>query len=208
VALITNYSSLKGEVANWLNRSDLTDAIETMIQLAEKSLNEDHRVRSLVTNNAFVVDADDEALPSDCAYPESLYHDGATYFGEIEIVPAEKLGGLKAVHGTTGVPAYAALQNNALKFAPVPSGSFTLKLTYWRQVPALSSSAPTNWLITDHPHIYLYATLVESAPYLKDDDRLQVWRQELELRLERLHDYLQRRQFSGSISRRPRRPIG
>jgi len=208
VALITNYGSLQSEVANWLNRTDLSESIKTMIQLAEHSLNEDHRVRSLVVNNSFTVDEDGETLPSDCAYPESLYHDGATYFGEIEIVPAEKLAGLKAVHGTTGVPAYAAIQNNALKFAPAPSGSYTLRLSYWRTVPALSDAAPTNWLITNHPHVYLYATLAESAPYLKDDERIAVWQQSLDLRLERLHEYLQRRQFSGTISRRPRRAIG
>lgn len=34
-----------------------------------------------------------------------------------------------------------------------------------------------NWLLTAHPDVYLYGTLVESAPYLKDDARVAVWEQ-------------------------------
>jgi hypothetical protein len=32
-----------------------------------------------------------------------------------------------------------------------------------------------NWLITNAPDVYLYATLLEAAPYLNDDARTQVW---------------------------------
>jgi hypothetical protein len=30
-------------------------------------------------------------------------------------------------------------------------------------------------LLTKSPDLYLYSTLLEAAPYLKDDERLQVW---------------------------------
>jgi len=39
----------------------------------------------------------------------------------------------------------------------------------------LSDAAPTNWLLTESPDIYLYATLVQSAPYLKEDERTGIW---------------------------------
>lgn len=43
-------------------------------------------------------------------------------------------------------------------------------------LPSLMTTDP-NWLLTAHPDIYLYGTLVESAPYLRDEERLPVWEQ-------------------------------
>ncbi|HUU42163.1 MAG TPA: hypothetical protein VMX57_00200 [Planctomycetota bacterium] len=45
MALITTYATLQSEVALWLNRTDLTDNIKVFIQLAEKRLNLDYRVK-------------------------------------------------------------------------------------------------------------------------------------------------------------------
>ena len=40
---------------------------------------------------------------------------------------------------------------------------------------ALTDLAPTNWLLTKHPDVYLYGALLESAPYTKEDERINVW---------------------------------
>ena len=50
-----------------------------------------------------------------------------------------------------------------------------LILHYWRKIPALSDSNTTNWLLTDAPDVYLYGSLMQSAPYLAHDERLAVW---------------------------------
>lgn len=214
--MITTYATLQSEVADWLNRSDLTNVIKTFVQLAENEFNRDPRLRRMIENASFVADADAKALPADLIAIEALYHDGGTYFGPIEIVGAEQLAHLKLKFGTTGPPRYAArilastgtLTGGTLRFAPVPDAAYTLKLSYWAGVVALSDAAPTNWLVTNHPDIYLYGALVESAPYLKDDARLQVWRFELERRLESLHLQTDRAQFSGTLVRRPSQVFG
>jgi hypothetical protein len=33
----------------------------------------------------------------------------------------------------------------------------------------------TNWLLTSSPDIYLYGALLQAAPYLQDDARIQTW---------------------------------
>jgi hypothetical protein len=33
----------------------------------------------------------------------------------------------------------------------------------------------TNWILANAPSIYLYATLIESAPFLGDDPKLGMW---------------------------------
>jgi hypothetical protein len=218
--MITSYSTLQDEVSDWLNRSDLSSAssqrtslglsdgvVTTFIQMAEGKLKRDHRVRKLQART-ITVTAEEYTLPSDFDSLQSLAHDGQVYFGSIEIVGPEKLSEIKGKYGTSGVPSHASLIDGVLRFAPVTSSSISLKMTYWVVLPALSESAPTNWLLEDHPDIYLYATLLESAPYLKDDPRVAIWKSELNERLEELHLSIERAQFSGRMVARPRRAIG
>ena len=58
---------------------------------------------------------------------------------------------------------------------PSPDTSYTGEIIYYSKVPALSDSNTTNWLLTLSPDIYLYGTLIQSAPYLRDDERTAVW---------------------------------
>ena len=53
--------------------------------------------------------------------------------------------------------------------------TYNASLVYYARVPTLSVSNTTNWLLTEAPDVYLYGALVHSAPYLKDDARIQVW---------------------------------
>ena len=58
---------------------------------------------------------------------------------------------------------------------PPPDGTYTAELVYYAEIPALTDSNTTNWLLTLAPDIYLYGTLMQTAPYLQDDARLQTW---------------------------------
>lgn len=204
---ITSYSTLKTALGDWLNRSDLETVASDFVQMAEGRLKRDHRVRKL-QSRTITVTAEEYTLPSDFDSLQSLTHDGSVYFGSIDIVGPEKLSDIKSLYGTSGVPSHAAIIDGVLRFAPVTSSSISMKMTYWVVLPALSDDAPTNWLLEDHPDIYLYASLCESAPYLKDDPRLAVWKSELNERLEELHQQSERAQFSGRLVIKPRRPIG
>ena len=48
---------------------------------------------------------------------------------------------------------------------------------YYQKIAALSDSNTTNWLLTYAPDVYLYGSLLHSAPYLKEDERVTVWGQ-------------------------------
>lgn len=52
---------------------------------------------------------------------------------------------------------------------------YAYRMVYYAGIPSLSGAAPTNWLILRNPNVYLYATLLELAPYIQDDDRINVW---------------------------------
>lgn len=200
---VTTYAELQTLVADALNRGDLKNVLPTCIVLAERRLASDPRVRSLVSAT-FTVDADDEAVPSGFRTLQTLYHDGPTYHGPISIVSAEMLSDIKASMGDSGVPAYAAIIDEKIRFAPVPNGTFSLKMTYWRTLTALS--AGVNWLYTAYPNIYLYATLIESKPWARAEYDPE-WPIMLDGLLERLHLETWNKHFSGPMRRRFR-PIG
>ena len=46
---------------------------------------------------------------------------------------------------------------------------------YYGKIPSLSASNATNQILENFPDVYLYGSLVHSAPFLGDDQRLQVW---------------------------------
>lgn len=53
-----------------------------------------------------------------------------------------------------------------------PLAANPIELTYYAAVPALTAPAPTNWLMTKHPGIYLRAALMQAAEYIKNDGEL------------------------------------
>ena len=45
-------------------------------------------------------------------------------------------------------------------------------LTYWAKIPALASNS-TNWLLTDHPNLYLFQSLYFAALFQRDGQAMQ-----------------------------------
>lgn len=180
---ITSYATLQSAVADWLNRDDLTAVIPQFIANAEARFKRDLRVRKLQNAGTFTILADDQSLASDLMAVESWYLDGPTFFHRIQMVGAEALGELKTVWGSTGVPRYAAMIDGSARFAPAPDVPYNTKLTYWRKIVGLSDQNVSNWLLEAHPDVYLYASLVEAAPYLSDDTRVATWQEQLDKRL-------------------------
>lgn len=208
MALITDYASLKDNIADWIVKSNLTNQIEVFIQLAEAELKRDKRARKLQTRT-FQISADGMAMPTDFHSLEEWYHDGPTHHGDIQIVPAGHLARIKARFGATGVPAYAAIVGGRrFRFGPAPDATYSTKMEYWRRIPSLSSSVTTNWLLTDHPDIYLYGSLMQAAPYLKDDERIPVWQSRYDRAIESLHQATQDEQWGGGSVRRHFDAIG
>lgn len=208
--LIVDFSSLKTQIANWLNREDQTNNIPTFIQLAEQTLERDMRTRKLFDRGVFLINADGDEFPNDLDSIESWYLDGPSFYGPIELVPAHVIPSYRVTFGDTGVPRVAANIEGKLRYGPQPDQAYTSQLIYWRKILPLSPTQATNWLILDSPDIYLFASLVEAEPFLKNDPRMALWKDKLEEALEGLEAETERRQFSGVLRPRkmPRRVIG
>ena len=71
---ISTYTELKASIANWLNRSDLSDEIaDDFIKLAEADFNSKLRVRKMITQSSFTIDSETEAVPTGFLQVRDLY---------------------------------------------------------------------------------------------------------------------------------------
>lgn len=207
---LDSYANLKTAIADWLNRSDLSTVVDDFIDAAEARFKRNTALWEEV-KTALSVSAASTALPSGFREPIALYHDGSTYYGEIEIVSLAKVLEWRDRHGGgTGVPKFAAYTQDgtAVIVAPAPDTTYTLTIHYKRAIDALSGTQTTNWILTNHPDIYLYGALVESAPYLKDDARVGMWEGRLASAIEEVRLLKDAQRFSGKLVARPTKAFG
>jgi hypothetical protein len=50
-----------------------------------------------------------------------------------------------------------------------------LEILYYEQPQFLGDDFQSNWLTEYAPDLLLYATLIEATPFLKSDERVQLW---------------------------------
>ena len=59
--------------------------------------------------------------------------------------------------------------------APTPSSAYPFELVYHEMPEPLSDDNQTNWTTEYAPQLLIYASLLETAPFLKNDERMAVW---------------------------------
>jgi|TARA_R100001163_G_scaffold64436_1_gene58683 hypothetical protein len=196
---LANFSDLKTSIASWLNRDDLTTSIPDFIKMAEAEASRRLRVRSQVVRADATVDAQYVSLPSDFLSIESFYLKTSPVrrleFASVDEIAKKKSEGFS----TSGTPLYFTIIGTTAELLPSPSQSFTAELVYYARIPALTDSATSNWLLDNHPDIYLYGALLQSAPYLLDDERIPVWSGVYEKAINQLELSSDKEKFTGGV---------
>jgi hypothetical protein len=176
MALDGTYNGLKASVADWLNRQDLTAAVPDFITLGEGRMNRRLRVVQMETMDSGTTADAIIAVPADWLETRTLRLANPNAGQQIlEYVGEEEWDQLQAsgLHWTTR---YYTIINGAFQVLPAPSANVDYILRYYARIPALSAANPTNWLLTKSPDAYLYNSLLGAEAYLKNDDRLPVWK--------------------------------
>ncbi|NBT31823.1 MAG: hypothetical protein EBT13_07955 [Rhodobacteraceae bacterium] len=172
---ISTFAELKTAIADTLNRDDLTSAIPNFIVSAEAEMTRIVRHWRMEGRSTAEIDTQYSAVPADFLEPIRFYltGNGTT---PLELISQNDLLDRKTrAQNTSGKPKFYALTAGELEVYPAPDATYDAELYYYKRIAALSDSNTTNWMLTYHPDAYLYGSLIHSAPYLKDDSRLQVW---------------------------------
>lgn len=89
----------------------------------------------------------------------------------------EYLNNYAANATATGTPLYYADYDYDHWFiAPTPDQAYAFEALVYTRLQPLASDNQTNWLTQNAPNAMLFGTLKQTAPFLKDDARLAVWK--------------------------------
>jgi len=169
---ITTYGELQTAIGNWLDHSLFTARIPEFIALFEATANRRLRVRQQEVTASLTPGGDGSfAIPADYLAWRRVTWTGQTRT-ELQFVHPSYL---QAAYPSSpvDVPRIFTIEGSTLKVRPLDSTA--LEFDYFQKIPALASN-PVNWLLTEHPDLYLFGSMVEAEMFGVNDERAPLWK--------------------------------
>jgi len=145
MATITNYSTLKSTIADYLNRADLTSQIETFIQFAEADLNSRLRCREQIVRSEATSNLEYVQLPADWLEGLNVHIDGGT--SPLRYVTLDEADRINK-NQTFTQPTFYSIMDGAMQIVPPSPTNIDIVMIYFAKIPALSDVTTSNWLLT------------------------------------------------------------
>lgn len=181
---IIDYASLTTAVTEYLARDQdttLIARIPSFIQLVESKANRELFVRQMEIRSQAVVNmASSEpeyiSLPSDFQSMRRVRLSSVSGKPHLDFMSGTQMDEFRTNSGDTlDQPQFFSIFGFEIELAPSPDSAYTIEMIYRQNVPALTLTNTTNWLLTLAPDFYLYGVLLEASPYIKNDNRVQLW---------------------------------
>ena len=177
---LDSYSALKVEIASWLDRDDLTGYVDTFIDIAESRHKREIRIRDMLSRSALAITDGDRYidLPSDfldIKYLRILIPDvnsGRRYFPDLDQLSIHELTNISINEACRPV-AYSI--HEQIELNSEADQDYDGELFYYVELTPLSDANTSNSLLVKAPDAYLYGALWASAPFLMNDERVQLW---------------------------------
>jgi hypothetical protein len=161
---MSTYATLQADVADYLHRTDLTAKIPGFIARAEATMFRELNIKDIQTVVDDVTDEDYITLPAD--------------FGSIVRLTTTKAGVERTVDFVSPTERYTNQNQYSFEAGGIRlfgSGNGTAyNLYYTPVIEPLSDDNTTNWLLDNAPDLYLYASALEAAIYIRDTELMQV----------------------------------
>lgn len=197
---LTNYTELQASIATYLKRSDQTSRIVDFIALAEARIARVLRLQRMLTSTSGLNTAAGVAtvaLPARWVEWQRLRI--ATPNTPLEPAAPGEFAQRYAA-SSSALPRQYTIEGNVLRLGPTPDAVYSLDGVFYQMPEALSVTA-TNWLLTDHPGLYLWGALAESAPFNDDGEHIQLWETKFNQDLDQARKEDDRARFGGGSLR-------
>ena len=168
------YTDLKTAIANWLNRDDLTTYLDDFIKLAEDRLAREIRIRATEKDLSVTMASGLATVPTDFLELKHAYIDGTPVF-TLEPKDSQWIYRKYPNRSSQSKPEFIGIDGANFVFAPFPDSNYDVKGVYHFKPAALSSTNATNEWTDNVPDALLFAALIETAPFLNNDIRMEVW---------------------------------
>lgn len=184
MAFVLTYTTLTSAVEDYLERNDsrLVDSIPIFIMLGERRAARDLKILGLkvaITDN-FIISTSVFAKPTRWLN-DSSFNIGTGPSQNTRVFLEQRSYEWCRLYWPdptkTGTPKYYASDYNYNFWfvVPTPDFAYPYEILYYETPTFIDSSNSTNFLTASAPEVLLYATLLETASYLKDDERVAVW---------------------------------
>ena len=190
MATTTTFSSLKEDVRRYLERgftlaSDeiVYEQLPRLINLAERRIARELKVEGLISVISSTMQAGLAVYPKPDRWRTTVSFNFGTgtqgnEYNQLFARTYEYVRSYWPDRTQTGVPLfYAEYDYNNWIVAPTPDAAYPFEVLVYQLLPLLDDANQTNWLTEYAPQVLLYATLLEATPFLKNDERIQVWQQ-------------------------------
>jgi len=190
MATTTTFSSLKEDVRRYLERgftlaSDeiVYEQLPRLINLAERRIARELKVEGLISVISSTMQAGLAVYPKPDRWRTTVSFnfgtgDQGNEYNQLFARTYEYVRSYWPDRTQTGVPLfYAEYDYNNWIVAPTPDAAYPFEVLVYQLLPLLDDANQTNWLTEYAPQVLLYATLLEATPFLKNDERIQVWQQ-------------------------------
>ena len=174
---ISTHTELKTAISNWLKRSDLSTYLDDLVTLAEVRIFRD--VRNEDTQGSYSESINTSTggtiAPAGFLGWRNVDVNSGTFRQPLTVTTANQAMQEMDYPQRTGLPKFIWHTGSGAGFAfyPFPDSDYTVSGTYYKKPGTLSSAEYD--LFTNNPDLYLFASLAEAAPFLKDDKRVELW---------------------------------
>jgi len=163
---LSNYTELQSSISSWLQRDDLTAQIPDFINICESYLNDDLRLRSMITEATVTP----SQVNSYVSLPDGFI-EAIAFVDEnnnpIQQIHHDMLQGLDSTNNN-----YYSVTSR-INFPTAASSALSYTMTYYKGMDLITNT--TNDVLTNYPNLYLYGSLLQAEMFLKNDKRIGTW---------------------------------
>lgn len=180
------YDSLVADIASYLERTDAAtlDKIPTFIMLAEQQIALEIKFLGNLTVQTSSMVATQSVIDKPARWRKTVSMN-ITVAGKRQPVLLRKPEYLREFWPDatqTDIPAYYSdYDYTHWLIAPTPNQNYSFEVIYYERVQPLSSENQTNWFTIYAPQAMLYGSLLQAMPFLKNDDRIPMWKSQYDL---------------------------
>jgi hypothetical protein len=200
---LDSYDGLVAEIASHLDRNDLAANIPTFIRLAEDRMFAELRIRETLARAQATLQASEAgrylSLPVRYASMKAMRLLTTPRITKIEQVNLDKMDEVR--RECSGRPTFFAVHEE-IEFDVWPDQAYAVEMVYHAKPQPLSGDNQSNEILAAYPSLYLYGSLVHSAPFLVHDERIQIWDGLYSSMRDAINDAARKAEYPGPLTAR------
>lgn len=162
---ITSYVTLKAAIQSWAKREDIDSVIDDFIDLAEADIWRGLRVREMEARATASTSGRFLELPQGFLQMRKMRLISGAESYELQVVSPESM----SVDSGSSMPRQYTITNQ-IEFNVVPSGTYSVEMSYFQSLTPLSSTNASNAVLASYPQIYLFAAMNHFGVWAQDQD--------------------------------------